>query len=258
MVVSTKQGLQFRQFEEFACISSGVHRLHPAAPLLVTLAYLISITSYPPTEVINLIPYIVFPILLSRSAHIPLGPLVQSTLKVMPLLIVIGILHPVLDRTPATLCTITIHRGWLVFASILIKGFLTILANFLLISIVGIGGLQRAMNSLGIPPIFGLLVTMMYRYIMLLVDELYRVLRAYELRSGRKPNIAPSEWGSLPGAMLLRTYEQGLRIQHAMELRGYDPANPYGKKQPVLLKDILFIAGWLAGLVFIRLETLHG
>jgi len=258
VVVLTKQELQFRQFEEFACISSGVHRLHPAAPLLVTLGYIITVTSYPPTTVIHLLPFAAYPLLLARFARIPLLPLIKSTLKVLPLLIFIGILHPFLDTEPIQIGTMTIHRGWLVFASLLIKGFLTILANFLLISILGIGGLQRAMKSLGLPPLFYMLFTMMYRYIMLLMEELYRVLRAFELRSGRKPRLAPSEWGSLPGGILIRTYEQGLRIQHAMELRGYAPEHPYGKEQPVMLKDILFTALWLAAFVLLRLESFHG
>ncbi len=246
MVVLTKQELQFRQFETFASISSRVHRRHPAAPLLVTLVYLIIVTSYPPAAVINLIPFILFPLLLSRFAHIPLLPLLRSTLKVLPLLIIIGILHPVLDTTPVPWGTGTISRGWLVFASILLKGFLTIMASFLMISILGFAGLEGALKSLGIPPLFYMLVTTMYRYIMLLLEELYRVLRAYELRSGHKPNIDPTAWGSLPGGILIRTYEQGLRIQHAMELRGYNPHIPLGSTKAWTVGDTLFTVSWTA------------
>ncbi len=258
MVVLTKQELQFRKFEELACIPSGVHRLHPVAPFLVILAYSITITSHPSDAFINLIPLCLFPPIFARLAQLPLGLLVRSTLKVLPLLIVIGILHPLIDTRPIQLGKLTLNHGWLVCASLLIKGFLTILANFMLISILGISGLQRAMKTLGLPPVFYLLFTTVYRYIMLLMEEVYRVLRAYELRSGRKPKLSPQEWGSLPGSMLIRTYEQGLRIQHAMNLRGYSPKQPFGKEQALERKDILFVASWLAVFVFLRLEFRHG
>jgi cobalt/nickel transport system permease protein len=258
VVVVTKQELQFRKFEELACISSGVHRLHPVAPFLVILAYIITLTSYPSDAFINLIPLTLFPPIFARLARLPLGLLVRSTLKVLPLIIVIGILHPLIDTRPMQIGSFTLHHGWLVFASLLIKGFLTILANFLLISTLGISGLQRAMKTLGLPPVFYHLFTMVYRYIMLLMEEVYRVLRAYELRSGRKPKLRAQEWGSLPGGILLRTYEQGLRIQHAMEMRGYSPKQPFGKEQSLERKDILFAASWLAVFVCLRMEFFHG
>ena len=73
MVVVTKQELQFRKFEELACISSGVHRLHPVAPFLVILAYIITLTSYPSDAFINLIPLTLFPPIFARLARLPLG-----------------------------------------------------------------------------------------------------------------------------------------------------------------------------------------
>lgn len=252
MVTYTQQGHRFRQFEEFAAITSRVHRIHPAVILLAALAYIAVVTSFPPTAVLALIPFLPFPLILGRCARIPLKALLSSTLKVLPLIFVIGMFHPFMDVRPAQVGPFEMSRGLLVFFSLMLKGFLTILANFLMIGLLGIGGLQKAMQSLKIPPLFSMLVALIYRYIMLLLEEVYRTLRAYELRSGRKPRLAPLEWGSLPGGMLIRTYEQGLRIQHAMELRGFDPQHPGGKVRAPGWSDILGLVLWIALLLVLR------
>jgi len=256
VTTSTKQGYRFRRFEEFACISSRIHQFHPAVILLAAFSYITLLTSFPATAVIELAPYFLFPILLAQFARIPLKPLFASTLKVLPMILLIGFLHPFLDKELAYHGSMELNRGWFIFISLMLKGFLTILMNFLMISILGIGGLQKAMKSMKIPPLFFMLFTLIYRYIMLLLEDLYRTLRAYELRSGRKPRLTRNEWGSLPGGILIRTYEQGLRVQHAMELRGFNPAHPYGSVQKLSIPDIVFIMLWLSLVVLFRIYSL--
>lgn len=253
MVIYTKEEQRFRGFEEFASLSSGVHRLHPAALLVVIVGYITTISSYPYTAVSVLVPYCIFPVLLARLARIPLKPLITATVKVMPLIIMIGILQPFTDRHFIKVGSLSFSRGWIIFISLLIKAFLTILANFLLISILGIGGLQKAMKSLGLPPLFYLLFTMVYRYIMLLLEDIYRVMRAYEIRSGGNPKLQPQEWGTVPASILIRTYEQGLRIEQAMKLRGYDPAQPFGQVPRISFKDLAFILICISSFVMFRI-----
>jgi cobalt/nickel transport system permease protein len=82
--------------------------------------------------------------------------------------------------------------------------------------------LLKGMESLKIPKLAISIVSFMYRFIFLLIDEVERMILAYQSRYFRlsfKNRI--KTLANMIGVLFIRTYERGERIYLAMESRGF-------------------------------------
>ncbi|MFQ3546786.1 MAG: CbiQ family ECF transporter T component [Termitinemataceae bacterium] len=240
---------------------SKVFQLHPIAPFGATLAFLITVTSFPSDSILQLIPLSIYPLVYCAVAGFSLTAALERLKRVFPFIVTLALLHPFLHREQIAFGPIFISRGWLICFSLVLKSTLTLLAALLVLMTIGTEGIITVMKVLHVPSIFITLFILIFRYIFLLKEEVYRVLRAYELRSSGHTSVSYTEWGSLPGGILLRTYHQGERVQAAMALRGAAPSiklssgrlssDAHRVSKPSM-KDILFIGIWI--LVFLILR----
>jgi cobalt/nickel transport system permease protein len=90
--------------------------------------------------------------------------------------------------------------------------------------------LLDAMRSLGVPRIFVLIISFMYRYLFVLADQLMRMRRARDSRNfGGNRMHQLTTLGNMIGMLFIRSYERGERIYAAMLARGFTgeiPAQP--------------------------------
>src|SRR4051812_1671674 len=84
-----------------ACGDSPLHRLDPRAKMVATLAYLVTVTSFPPPEVAGLIPFIVFPVIPASAASLPAGFLLTRIAAVLPFAAAVAVFNPAFDRETA-------------------------------------------------------------------------------------------------------------------------------------------------------------
>lgn len=82
-------------------------------------------------------------------------------------------------------------RGWITFASILLKSLLTITAALILICTTGMDKLAAGLRMLKVPRLFVLQLLLTYRYISVLIEEVSRSIRAYKLRAPSKKAFTP-------------------------------------------------------------------
>lgn len=241
MTTLTNSLYHVRLLDDLAKRDSFVHRLHPLAKLLTTIAYLVAVISFDRYAVSGLVPLVLFPILVFVLAELPVAPILKRLLMIEPFILGIGILNPLLDRNAINLAGLTVSSGWLTFIAIMIKSSLTVTVSLLLIATTGIDRLAAALRMLHVPRIFVMQLVLTYRYISVLIEETARMLRAHSLRAPGRKGLARSLWGSFAGQLVLRTYARAQRVYQSMSLRGYDGEYRTGAQTAASLAD----AGWL-------------
>jgi cobalt/nickel transport system permease protein len=245
-----------RRLDELAAQDSPIHRLHPVAKLVTTILFLIFVTSFGRLEISRLIPYALFPVMLLSLSGLPAGFIVRRVLLVEPLIIGIGILNPVLDRTLVPVAGFVVAQGWLTALSLFLRGTLTVLAAVLLIATTGMDRLAYAMRALKLPRIFVSQIFLTYRYISVLGEAVSRTTRAYSLRAPRQKGIIMKAWGSLSGQLILRAVDRAEKIYQAMLLRGYMGEYPVSHPSRLACRDLLFMVSWALFFLLARLVNL--
>ncbi|MBZ4688082.1 MAG: cobalt/nickel transport system permease protein [Clostridia bacterium] len=242
-----------RILDELAEKRTIIHNIHPLMKVLTTGVYLMVTVSFGKYELSGLLPLIFYPVVLITLADIPIVPIFKRVLLVLPLIIGIGLFNPLFDKNPMiVLPWIQISGGWISFFSILIKGFLTILAALILIATTGMTRIASALRIMRIPRLFIMQLLLTYRYISVLIEEVGRVVRAYSLRSPGEKGIRFSNWGSLTGQLLIRTLERAQRVYHSMCCRGFAGEYNVGREKGMGIGDIVYFVGWSLYFVIIR------
>jgi cobalt/nickel transport system permease protein len=114
----------------------------------------------------------------------------------------------------------------------------------LLVATTQFPDLIHAFEHLRVPRILTSIVAFLYRYLFVLTDEVFRLLRARDARSAGLPGLKRGGsifWrakitGSMAGQLFLRSYERSDRIYKAMISRGYRghlrTLNPHEMNRP--------------------------
>lgn len=124
--------------------------------------------------------------------------------------------------------TIT-NAGLLRFVSIVTRSWLSVQVAILLVAVTEFPKIVHALRHLHLPAVLTVIISFLYRYLFILTDEVLRMLRARQARSG-----AAAGWksggsvlwrariaGNMAGQLFLRSYERSDRIYNAMLSRGY-------------------------------------
>lgn len=156
-----------RLLDETARKNTAIHRIHPLVKLIVTVFYLVLVVSFDRYETGRLLPFLFYPVVVFAAAELPVLPILKRILLVEPLIIGIGILNPLFDRTVINVGGMAVSGGWLTFLAIFIKSSLTVTAALLLIATTGMDRLASALRMLKVPRIFVLqllLTSVIFRF----------------------------------------------------------------------------------------------
>lgn len=115
------------------------------------------------------------------------------------------------------------------FFSILVRSWLSVQIAILLVATTQFPDLLHALEHLRLPRTLTTIIAFLFRYLFVLTNEVFRILRAREARSAGLPGVnggGTLSWrikttGSMAGQLFLRSYERSDRIFHAMISRGY-------------------------------------
>lgn len=254
----TKALLAFDSVDELSRQKSLIHDRHPIALCLVTAVYMITIASFGRWQVSALLPFFAYPVITLALAELHLVQLLKRLALASPLLLGLGALNLVFERSSAIVGPWTIAVGWLSFASLGIRLSLGVSAAFLLIATTGMDGLAKALRALHTPAVIVIVLVTTYRYLTLLLAEVERMVRAYELRSSERRGIAPSHWGSMLGSLFIRTYDRATRVHAAMCLRHFKGEYPSGRINKFKTMDTVYCIAWLGFFILARTVDLGG
>jgi cobalt/nickel transport system permease protein len=233
-----------------------VHRLDPRTKVIATLAFLVTVVSFPKHEIAGLIPFFLFPVVILALGDIPVWIILKKILLVSPFAVFIGLFNPLMD--PQVACHwggISISWGWISFFSIILKFFLTVSAVLLLISTTSFPGISHALGKLGIPEIFIAQLLFLYRYIFVLMEETMKMVRARDLRSFGGEGRGIKVFVHLVGTLFMRTIERAERIYHAMLSRGFSGTIPSMRRYHFTTSDYLCLLA--TGIILILLRVFN-
>ncbi len=138
-------------------------------------------------------------------------------------------------RTPlfsiGTLSVSISEPGLIRFFTIVIKSWISILAAILLTSTTKFDEILSAFRQVGIPKLFVAIISLMWRYLALMVGDAQSLMRARDSRSGTSRMNSKTggtlAWrasvtGKMAGNLLLRSIERSDRVYAAMLSRGYN------------------------------------
>lgn len=245
--MSPADWMQIGRMDDLARMDSPVHRLDARAKAVVTLAFVIVVMSFPRQEVSALLPFLLYPVMLTSAGGLPARELFRKILVAAPFALAVGIFNPLLDRHLAVLAgPFVITGGWLSFASTLLRFLLTVWAALALVACTGMYGLAAGLRQLGIPRVFVVQLLFLHRYLFVVADEGARMTRSVELRAPGKHALRFRAYGSLVGHLLLRSMDRAERVHRSMVCRGFDGEIRVTRPSPFRFSDAGFVAGCLA------------
>lgn len=231
-----------------------VHRLDARVKVVATMLFLFTVISFPKYEVVALVPFFLFPVLLTTIGEIPVRFIFKKVLLVSPFAILIGVFNPLLDTaTVAVISGIPISAGVISFLSILLKFTLTVSAALLLIATTSFPGVCHALRRLGLPSLFVSQLLFLYRYIFVLMEEAMRITRARDMRSVGSRGAGIKVFVRLIGTLFVRTVDRAERIYYAMLSRGFQGDIPSLKRARIEATDLACLAAMVMFLVVFRL-----
>ena len=248
--------------DAYAAMESPLHRLDARVKLAAVLVWTAAAVSEGRSEVAGLLPYLVPPLALLLVSAVPAGFVLKRLLVISPFAFVFAgvaaLFEPGLVTVTAGPWTATVGGGLVVGASILLKFLVSALALLLLATTTRLSRLAGAMSALGMPRLLAMQVTILYRYLFLVVDELERRKRAAAART--VGTIGAGEGARAAGSHLAglfaRSLERAERVSQAMAARGFDGTLPRVPGERPRAADLAFLAVALSLAAGLRLREL--
>lgn len=216
--------------DQYCDLDSFVHRLDPRTKLVASLAYILAVLLTPPGEWRFFAFYLCIILGLLAFTKLPILYVLKRSLVIIPFVLLVAIFVPFFREGEVAgsyniwLWKVSVtYSGLFVLANVMVKAWLCILCLILLSSTTKLAELLKGLQQLGVPQVMVLILSFMYRYIFVLIDEAMRMQQAYQSR-----NIGGSllrnlkAFGNMIGALFIRSYERGERIYAAMVSRGFD------------------------------------
>jgi cobalt/nickel transport system permease protein len=215
--------------------SSPIHRLDPRVKVVMTLLFIIATVTLPDGAWPAFALAWLATSLVSALAQLGPGYAVKRSFIALPFaLAAISIMFTWPGRPIATLplgsWQLTISDAGLIrFASIVIRSWISVQIAILLTATTRFPDLMHALRHLRLPPLLVAIISFMYRYLTVLGEETFRLLRARESRSAGRDGVHAGgsiAWrarvaGNMAGQLFLRSYERSERIYSAMQARGF-------------------------------------
>lgn len=246
--------------DKYSDLNTVIHKLDPRTKIITSLFFLIIVIITPPSEWIAFSCYFTIVFILILISRLPLFYVLKRSLVVIPFVVVIAIFIPFLKQGEIAgsfkvwnLNFSVTYSGLLILWNVFIKAIISVLSMILLSSTTKMPDLLKGLQQLGTPKVMVMIISFMYRYIFVLMDEIMRMKLARDSRNfGGKRLWQIKTVGHMIGALFVRSYERGERIFSAMQARGYDGesrtlTNLYFKKLDVYYAITFTIAITLIG-----------
>jgi cobalt/nickel transport system permease protein len=246
-------------FDKYSERDSFLHRLDPRTKIISFLGFIILIVLTHIQELAIFGQYALIILALILLSRVPLLFFLKRSLLVLPFILMIIIFIPFL-KEGKTVFTLNLwlvkpaitHEGLLVCWNIMIKSISSVLLLTLLISTTNFNIMLKGLERLKIPRVLIILLSFMYRYLFLLIDEAERMQRARNSRwfGGylfRQIKIL----GNMIALLFIRSYERSERVYVAMLSRGFDGNIRLMHNLKLNIKDLGFIATLSALLIII-------
>lgn len=196
--------------------------VHPLSRLLVTFLYVLLVVSFEKYDLYGLTGMVLYLLVLGIWDEISVRDMFGRIFPVLLLAGMVGIANPFLDREVYwQIGGFAITGGMVSMLTLLLKGMFCVTASYFLIMEAGMEGICYSLRCLHVPKEFVTVLLLIYRYLMVLLKEVERMMQAYKLRAPGQRGIHVKAWGAFAGQLLLRSIDRAEIVYESMLLRGY-------------------------------------
>jgi cobalt/nickel transport system permease protein len=196
--------------DRYSRLDSPIHRLPAAVKLAAALALVIAAVLVPPSRPLALGGVAALLIAVALVSRVPAWFLVRRVLLLEPFVLGVAVL------------ALFQAGGWRLFAFLVAKATVCLLAMVLLANTTPFAELLRVLAAIGLPALLLTTVSLMYRYLFVLLDESGRMRRARASRTfTARRGLAWSSAATVVGRLFIRSSERAERIYAAMCARGW-------------------------------------
>lgn len=242
-----------------AYAETAIHSLDPRAKTLATLAFIVTVVSFPRYEVAGLLPFFLFPVVMIVLGDVPPGVIARRTLLALPFALMVGLFNPLIDREPALwLGRVAVSGGWLSLVSLLVRCLLSVSAGLALVATTSFPEFCRGLTRMGVPSPLVTQLLFLYRYLFVLSEESTRLRRARDLRAGTSGSRTWRLASSVIASLFIRTLDRAERIHQAMVARGFDGEVRMIRRLAFGPRDWAFLTLVVFAALFLRLFPVAG
>jgi len=196
--------------DRYSRLDSPIHRVRAAVKLIAALALVIAIVLVPPSRPVFLAAMAVFLVAVAGFSRVPWRFLVWRVILLEPFVLGVAIL------------AVFQPGGWRLFLFLVAKCTLCLMVMVLLSNTTPFADLLRVLKNWRMPALLVTTLSLMYRYVFVLVDEAQRMKRARVSRTFT-PQRART-WNTMAtvvSQLFIRSSERAERIYAAMCARGW-------------------------------------
>jgi len=206
--------------------NSVVHRADPRLKFIILFVYIFTVVLIPYQDR-HLFLYLGFiPLFMALGSGISLFHFLGKLSKLYPMVFLISFLLPFFpvnsDRVYHLGVLNMYEHGLQKFFMINVKSVLAMFMSVIITSTTDFNMLLKGMEKLHLPQMMIIILSFMYRFIFLLIDETERMWMAYQSRYIHLPFLLRIKFMARQiGVLFIRTYERGERVYQAMDARGF-------------------------------------
>ncbi|MFH1612919.1 MAG: cobalt ECF transporter T component CbiQ [bacterium] len=248
--------------DKYSNLKSPIHQLDPRSKIIFFLLYIFFVITILPNDFLQFIAYFIIMFIVILISRIPLIYILKRTCVIIPFILLIAIFIPFSKKTQIEnsynigYLFVSHNRLW-IFWNMLIKSFLTILAMIVLSSTTKFSTLLKGLEFFKIPKILIMLLSFMYRYIFVLIDEAQRIEHARNSRYfGGEYLRQIKTIGNIIGCLFIKTYERGEKIYQSMLSRGFNGEIKILNRLNFSILDIYFCILFLGSLLAIKIWSI--
>lgn len=201
--------------DEYSHGDSFLCRRDPRVKLFVFGVFVLLVLLQPREGILGFVFYGALLAVVFAYSRLPLGPIVGRVLALLPFVLLTG----------WSMRAASGGQTGPALAVIVMKAVYATVAVFLMVSTTPFPQLLKAMEWMRCPSIMIRMLSFLYRYIYLILDEFMKMRQAQLSRTvcGRSSTAHRLKiFSSILGHLFVRSYEKGERVYLAMCARGYD------------------------------------
>jgi cobalt/nickel transport system permease protein len=220
--------------DQYQAGATVVHRLDPRTKVVLTFLFILTVSLLPFGAFVSYLALFALLMTTTVFSHLEPAYVLKRSVVALPFALAAITLPFTVAGDPLVtlplLGGLTVSQaGTIRFLSILIKSWLSVQMAIILVAVTPFPAILWALRALHLPAPLIAIVSLMYRYLFVLIDEATRLLRARAARSATADGSRSGGslvWrgqvaGRMAGSLMLRSFERSERIYNAMLARGY-------------------------------------
>ena len=230
-----------RKIDELGDMNTKIHKIDSAIKIVVTIIYVIKILSIKQFTILNITCIVLYPLILFIIGKVQIKFILKKVIYVFPIILGLSAINLIIDFSYSE-----------IYFSVLLlfKCTFALVGALLLIVTTGINNLALGLKKLKIPNILIMQILMLHRYVILMMEECYKVKSAYELRTLGEKSMTMKDYVQIVGQMFLKTLDISENVYEAMKLRGFE-GELYINNKVAGYVDYFYLIIWVVIFIFL-------